>query len=133
MRNVIQQLHDIEVNGGISWPEDGKILVYLGCPLDPAPRTRMHGEALVNSFAEAEAWLVKRARQLLGKTFRRRKTTRESVVQRLYSNGIPGSAYWVYDGAFGVTLANQGAAGVTSWSEAEEWLAEAELRKQVNG
>lgn len=64
--SAIQEIHDIEVNGGLAWPEEGKILVYLGCPLDPPPRTRMLGEALVGSFAEAEAWLCEWARERYG-------------------------------------------------------------------
>jgi hypothetical protein len=46
----------------------------------------------------------------------------QSAVQRLFEAGIPGSAHWVYDGAFGVTLAEHDA-GVSSWAEAEAWFA----------
>lgn len=129
---VIQALHDLEQNGGLAWPEDGKILVYLGCPLDPMPRMRRDGEALVDSFAEAEAWLQRRAKEIHGKRGWSNPEKGESIVQRLFEAGVPGSIYWVYDSAFGVTLGNQ-SDGVTSWAEAEEWLAEAELRKQLNG
>jgi hypothetical protein len=123
--SAIQELHDSEVNGGLAWPEQGRILVYLGCPLDPPPHERMLGEALVDSFAEAEDWLRNKSRELCGEAFEppARNGHAEPVVQRLFEAGISGSVYWVYDGAFGVTLADR-EGGVNSWAEAEAWLAE---------
>jgi hypothetical protein len=121
--SAIQQMHDIEVGGGLAWPEEGKILVYLGCPLDPV-RMREAGEALVDSFEEAEAWLLERASQDYRLGFKRpRKNEGQPVVQRLFEAGIPGSVYWIYDGCFGMTLGPiEG--GAASWAEAEAWLAE---------
>ena len=121
--SAIQALHNSEVNGGLAWPEHSRILVYLGCPLDPPPRQRMFGEALVASFAEAEEWLRERARHH-GETLQQsREASEESIVQRLFEAGIPGSVTWVYDGAFGMTLGPH-QDGASSWAEAEEWLAE---------
>jgi hypothetical protein len=119
--SFIQALHDREFNGGLAWPEDGKILVYLGCPLDPPPRQRMFGEALVASFVEAQEWLRERARHH-GETLQQtQEASEEPIVQRLFEAGIPGSVTWVYDGAFGMTLGpRQG--GASSWAEAETWL-----------
>ena len=104
--SAVQDMHDMEVNGGLAWPEGGKILVYLGCPLDPPPRTRMHGEALVGTFEEAEAWLRAWAREHYGETLSPPPTTAPGhpIVQRLFDARIPGSVYWIYDGAFGMTL-----------------------------
>jgi hypothetical protein len=83
--SAIQQIQDIEFNGGLAWPEDGSILVYLGCPLDPPPRTRMFGEALVESFAAAEAWLRDQAMRD-GASFKPAppKGRSEPVVQRMF-------------------------------------------------
>jgi hypothetical protein len=128
--SAIQQMHDIEVGGGLAWPEEGKILVYLGCPLDPPPRTRMFGEVLVDSFAEAEAWLQERARVDYGVTFRPPKRGRRPIVQQLYEGDIPGSVYWIYDSAFAVALGS-GEAGAGTWAEAKAWLVERSLPQSV--
>jgi hypothetical protein len=117
-------MHDMEVNGGLAWPEEGKILVYLGCPLDPPPRTRMLGETLADSFAEAEDWLRTRAKQDYEAAFSLPRFKRiPSIIQRVFKAGIPGSVHWVYDGAFGVELGDR-KAEVSSWADAEAWLAE---------
>ena len=117
-------MHDIEVNGGLAWPDNGKILVYLGCPLDPPPRERMFGEALVGSFAAAEAWLRSRAEKDYGVSFGPPQAEPfKPVVQRLFEAGIAGSVHWVFDGAFGVTLPGH-EGGASCWAEAEAWLAE---------
>jgi hypothetical protein len=119
--SVIQQMHDLELGGGLAWPEDGKILVYLGCPLDPI-RMREAGEALVGTFGEAEDWLRVKAKERFGVTFQASRKRGEAVVQRLYEARIPGSVYWIYDSAFAVTLKeHQGS--VWNWTEAEAWLA----------
>jgi len=115
----IQALHDMEINGGLAWPENGRILVYLGCPLDEA-RMRERGEALVDSFGAAEAWLKARAADY-GETVEPRTGMGKPVVQRLFAAGVRGSVYWMYDGGFGMTLPdNQG--GASSWREAEAWM-----------
>jgi hypothetical protein len=121
--SAIQQVHDIEFNGGLTWPEDGRILVYLGCPLDPPPRQRMFGEALVESFAEAEAWLRGQAKHY-GATLAPGGTPAcTAIVQRLFDLEIPGSVRWVYDGDFAMTLGPL-RGDASSWAEAEEWFAE---------
>jgi hypothetical protein len=121
--SAVQELHDAEFNGGIAWPEQGKILVYLGCPLDPPPRQRMFGEALVGNFAEAEAWLRKRRSEAFGEAVENSRSPEpaSSAIDRLFAAGVPGSVYWVYDSAFGVTLGDR-KSGVTNWAEAEAWL-----------
>jgi hypothetical protein len=125
--SAIQALHDIEIGGGLAWPEEGKILVYLGSPFDDAARRDERGRALVGSFAEVEAWLRTRAAEhgvhLEPSTAIRSPT----IVDRLLAAGVPGSVYWIFDGAFSVTVGRHGE-GVSSWAEAEAWLEEHEDR-----
>jgi hypothetical protein len=121
--SAIQKMHDIEVGGGLAWPENGRILIYLGCPLDPV-RGREAGEAMVDSFAEAEAWLCRRLRKDYGRKAPRPERARSKpIVQRLFAAGVPGSVYWIYDSAFGVSLGDR-EDGVSSWAEAEAWFRE---------
>jgi len=64
--SVIQEIHNIEVSGGLAWPEEGKILVYLGCPLDPPPRERMFGEFYTENFTDAANWIREKAKEVFG-------------------------------------------------------------------
>ncbi len=118
--SAIQAIHDIEIGGGLAWPEEGNLLVYLGCPLDAA-RMRERGEALVGSFAEADAWLRARAAEYGLRLDPPAEIPAMTIVDRLLAAGVPGSVYWIFDSAFGVTLEDQGEQ-VSSWAEAETWL-----------
>lgn len=53
---TLQQLHDLEIAGGIEWTFDGAWRVWIGNP--------MQDEANVGSEAEALEWLRKKAREI---------------------------------------------------------------------
>ena len=53
---TLQQLHDLEVAGGIEWTFDGSWRVWVGNPL--------RDEAMVGSEAEAMEWLAAKAQEL---------------------------------------------------------------------
>lgn len=53
---TLQQLHDLEIPGGIEWTYDGAWRAWIGNPL--------RDEAMVGSEAEAMGWLDRRAREL---------------------------------------------------------------------
>lgn len=53
---TLQQLHDLEIPGGIEWTFDGAWRVWIGNP--------MRDEANVGSEAEALEWLDRLAREL---------------------------------------------------------------------
>src|SRR4051794_27136804 len=120
--SAIQQLHDLEVQGAIGWPVEAKIIVRLGCPL----KDEFESEALVRSFAEAEAWFRK-ARDIRYDTGEIRlppasELQRSSVVDELFTAGVPGTALWVYEGMFQATFADPSdtSAG-RNWIDAESW------------
>jgi hypothetical protein len=100
--------------------EEGKILVYLGYPLD-AVRRHECGEALVGSFDEAEGWLRERAERRLWPEVQPPRRGKQSVGQRLFEAGVPGSVYRIFDRCFGVTFEKHGGS-ITSWHEAKAWL-----------
>jgi hypothetical protein len=121
--SAIQQLHDLEIQGAIGWPVDGKIIVRLGCPLD----NKFETEALVSSFAEAERWLRTAAKVAHQKGAR----SKPSVVDELFAADMPATALWVFDRMFQATFAppeDTTAAekwiGAESWAELEERLRE---------
>lgn len=58
-RPLIERLHDSEINGSISWFFDGGWRVQLGDKLNG-----VEAEDVVTSYAEAEAWLDRKAREL---------------------------------------------------------------------
>jgi len=53
---TLQQLHDLEIPGGIEWTFDGAWRVWIGNPL--------RDEAMVGSEAEAMEWLAAKAQEL---------------------------------------------------------------------
>jgi len=55
---TLQQLHDLEIAGGIEWTFDGAWRVWIGNPL--------RDEAMVGSEAEAMTWLRKKAAEIYG-------------------------------------------------------------------
>ena len=55
---TLQELHDREIAGGITWLFDGAWRVWIGSPI--------LAEANVSSEAEALAWLAKKAEELYG-------------------------------------------------------------------
>src|SRR2546421_2256686 len=96
--SVIQRLHDSEINGGVAWPVQGLILAHFGCPLDGIK----FDEALVRTFAEAEAWFNRAAASYFpDSTFARQerlgphRRSQPQTVDLLYEGGIPGGTYWV--------------------------------------
>lgn len=120
--SAIQQLHDLEIQGAIGWPVDGKIIARLGCPLD----NRFESEALVTSFADAEAWFRQAAKlpQSSG------SPEGLSIIDELFSAGVPATALWVYDGMFQATFASPDDSraaddwiGAKSWAELEQKMA----------
>jgi hypothetical protein len=120
--SAIQHLHDLEIGGAIGWPYDGKILVCVGCPLED----RFDGEALVSSFSEAEQWL----RQMGKLAPPRGKPKSISVVDELYSAGMPVSALWIFDSMFQATFAapENTCAQQERWIDARSW---AELEEKI--
>jgi hypothetical protein len=114
--SVIQQLHDLEIQGAIGWPVEGKIIARIGCPLDDW----FESEVLVTSFAEAEAWF----RQAAKLPNRSASPERLSVVDELYLAGIPATALWVYDSMFQAAFVEpDDTAAVSDWISAESWAA----------
>ena len=121
MSSAIQHLHDLERQGAIGWPFEGKIIVRLGCPLDD----KFDSEALVSSFAEAEQWLRK-AEDLPP---RRQAKSMPSVVDELFAAGVPVTALWVFDRLFQATFAPPEDTTVAEeWLRAESW---AELEQMI--
>lgn len=121
MSSAIQQLHDLEIQGAIGWPVDGKIIVRLGCPLDDKFET----EALVASFAEAERWLRKAAKIAP----RSGPRSRSSVVDELFAAGMPATALWVFDRMFQATFSPpEDTTAAQKWIRAESW---AELEESL--
>jgi hypothetical protein len=122
--SIIQCVHDLEINGGIAWPFESRLLIYYGCPLDG----KRWNEALVSSFAEAERWLVTQFPECGPYD----GSGSDAIVDRLYRGGVAAGIYWVYDSAFsvGVGVPNElgnvrPQASASSWAEAEQWLASA--------
>jgi hypothetical protein len=114
--SAIQQLHDLEIQGAIGWPVDGKIIARIGCPLDD----RFESEALVTSFAEAEAWF----RQAAKVPEPSGSPEGLSIVDELFSAGVPATALWVYDGMFQAAFASpDDSRAVADWIGAESWAA----------
>jgi hypothetical protein len=121
MPSAIQELHDLEVQGAIVWPVDGKIIVRLGCPLDD----KFHSEALVSNFSEAERWL----REAADLPPKKDPANGCSIVDELFAAGILMSALWVYDGMFQATFASpDDTAPPEDWISAESW---AELEQEI--
>jgi hypothetical protein len=122
MLSAIQQLHDAEIQGAIGWPVDGKIIARLGCPLDDWFET----EALVTSFAEAEAWF-REVRQLPSPSG---GSDQSSVVDELFTAGIPATALWIYDSMFQAAFAapDDTTPAVGDWIDANSW---AELEQEM--
>jgi hypothetical protein len=56
---ILQMLHDSEINGSIEWFFDGVWTVKIGDPLNG-----IKANAVVASLVEAEAWLHLTARKL---------------------------------------------------------------------
>ena len=56
---ILQMLHDSEINGSIEWFFDGIWTVRIGDPLNG-----IKANAVVASLVEAEAWLHLKAREL---------------------------------------------------------------------
>ena len=125
MSSAIQQLHDLEIQGAIGWPVDGKIIVRLGCPLDEKFET----EALVASFAEAERWLRKAAKVAPQKSAR----SKPSVVDELFAAGMPATALWVFDRLFQATFSPpEDTTTAEKWIRAETWVElEERLREEA--
>lgn len=55
---TLQQLHDLEIPGGIEWTYDGAWRVWIG--------NHLRDEAMVGSEAEAMTWLRKKAGEIYG-------------------------------------------------------------------
>jgi hypothetical protein len=121
--SAIQQVHDLEIGGAIGWPVEGKIVVRVGCPLED----RFESEALVSSFSEAEQWLRKAGKLAPPK---RGEPQRISVVDELYSAGMPVSALWIFDSMFQATFAapENTSAQQERWIDARSW---AELEQKL--
>ena len=58
-RSLIERLHDSEINGSICWFYDGGWKVQLGDELNG-----IEAEEITASYAAAEAWLDRKAREL---------------------------------------------------------------------
>lgn len=56
---ILQLLHDSEINGSIEWFFDGAWTVRIGDPMNG-----IKAEAWVETAVEAEAWLHRKAREL---------------------------------------------------------------------
>jgi hypothetical protein len=125
--SVIQQLHDLEIQGAIGWPVEGKIIARIGCPLDDW----FESEALVTSFAEAEAWFRQAAKLPTGSA----SPERVSIVDELYLACIPTTALWVYDSMFQAAFAApDDSRAVDDWISANSWAAlEREMRLTALG
>jgi hypothetical protein len=110
------------VQGAIGWPVGGKIIARIGCPLDDLFET----EALVTSFAEAEAWFRQAAKlpQCSG------SPERLSIVDELFFAGVPATALWVFEGMFQAAFAPpDDSRAVEEWVSAYSWAAlEREMR-----
>lgn len=57
--DILQRLHDSEINGSIEWFFDETWTVRIGDRLNG-----FRAETVVRNFAEAEAWLDLKAREL---------------------------------------------------------------------
>ncbi len=139
-RSIIQMIHDIEVNGGIAWPQQGGILIHFGCPLDGI----RFDEAFVGSFREAEEWLhdallkYPETSSAYAKLTKGRRPPKEKspIIQLLFEHRIPGSVFWIYDSAFTAIYGDPNStgwtapsAGLSSWAETEQWF-EREARER---
>src|SRR5262245_29027873 len=104
--SLIQRLHDGEISGGLVWPVEGLILVYLGRP----KQGRHPVEVLVQTYAEAEEILHRAALQRYPASRYAQQQPQapspppDALVQRLYEAGINGAVCWEYPRWFGVRL-----------------------------
>jgi len=131
-QHIIQRLHDSEIDGALEWPIQGKIFVHLGSPVS----RDFEAEAIVDTFADAQAWLDQEAirRSPNGAYARSRRhqpaEPQPSIVQELLDADVAGTASWYFDGAFGATLGDptgeaprvDSDATLSSWADCERWL-----------
>jgi hypothetical protein len=128
----IQEIHDIEIGGGLAWPRMGE-----SSSIPAAHSIRHHAcgctvKRCSIALTRRRAWIRDQARDKFDAAFTPTEPRANPIVQRLSEASIPGSVYWIYDSAFGMTVGDK-KGGASSFAEAEKWLAETRRLQGLTG